>query len=52
MAKITETASYTVELTGRELALVQRALNLVRTYGDPEEWDEAAELRAALEVRQ
>jgi hypothetical protein len=51
MAKITETATYTVELSGRELDLIRAALHLVKDFGDVDDWDKADELRTELGER-
>ncbi|MEU8840259.1 hypothetical protein AB0D97_14160 [Streptomyces roseus] len=51
MAKITATATYTVELTGPELELIRRALKLVRDFGDTDDWDPADDLRTELGER-
>ncbi|MFJ6720517.1 hypothetical protein [Streptomyces sp. NPDC091259] len=50
MAKITATATYTIELTARELDIIRVALGLVRNFGDVTDWDDAGVLRDALEV--
>ncbi|MGW6949007.1 hypothetical protein ACWGHD_19035 [Streptomyces xanthophaeus] len=51
MAKITATATYSVELTGPELELIRKALELVRDFGDTDDWDAAGDLRSDLEAR-
>jgi hypothetical protein len=51
MAKITETATYTVELSGLELDLIRAALKLVKDFGDMDDWDKADELRTDLGER-
>ncbi|MFD8595399.1 hypothetical protein ACFV1L_10395 [Kitasatospora sp. NPDC059646] len=50
MANVTTTCTATVELTGDELTLIQRALQLVRDFGGISDWDAAAKLLADLEV--
>ncbi|WP_282203916.1 hypothetical protein [Kitasatospora fiedleri] len=49
MAKLTPPTTVTVEMTTAELALVQRALKLVRDYGAMSDWDASTELLADLE---
>ncbi|WP_008412921.1 hypothetical protein [Streptomyces sp. SM8] len=49
MADIKSTATYTVEITAAELALIRRALRLVNTFGDTDDWTPAAALLGDLE---
>lgn len=50
MAQIKSTGTVEVELTAAELALVRRSLRLVRNFGEVEDWDEAENLLADLDV--
>ncbi|MFI0211984.1 hypothetical protein ACH4OV_25350 [Streptomyces diastaticus] len=49
MADIKSTATYTVEITAAELALIRRALKLVHHYGDADDWTPAVALLGDLE---
>ena len=49
MATIKAPESVTVELTRAELALVRRALRLVKDFGTVDDWDGALNLLADLE---
>ncbi|MFI8084340.1 hypothetical protein ACIF6L_26500 [Kitasatospora sp. NPDC086009] len=50
MATIKPPDHVTVEVTTAELALVRRALRLVRDFGDVDDWDGASALLTDLEA--
>ncbi|BDM70580.1 hypothetical protein HEK616_40670 [Streptomyces nigrescens] len=48
MAKIKSTGTVDVEATYEELELLRRALRLVKTFGEVDDWDLAQELLTDL----
>ncbi|MFG2292032.1 hypothetical protein [Streptomyces sp. NPDC048603] len=51
MAKVVSTGNVGIELSLAELELVRRALQLVKNFGEPDDWEPALDLWADLGER-